>query len=129
MRQAMQRRSRFRLRWLPVLGGLGVAVGLAFATTGSAADAQARLLVKFAPGTSGKAQASAVATVSGRELRQISDLGVHVVSVSAGNASSALAHLERSAGVEFAEPDVVLQPQDNLPSDPSFPKSFSVGGG
>jgi subtilisin family serine protease len=124
------RRSRFRLRWLPVLGAAcATAVWLGLATSGTAADSQTRLLVKFAPGVSTQARATALGAVGGTQLSQIPDIGVGVVSVPSNAASGALMQLQRTAGVEFAEPDAVLKPQDNLPSDPSFPQTFAIGGG
>src|SRR5262249_16758173 len=124
----MQRRSRFGLRLLPWLA-VSAAAGLALTTSGTAAAAQARLLVKFAPGASSQARSNALAASGARELRQIPDLGVQAIAAPTAGAATALARLNSTPSVEFAEPDAVLEPQDQLPSDPSFPQTFAVGGG
>jgi thermitase len=125
----MLRRSRFRLRWAVVLGLAACTAAWPALTTVGAADGQARLLVKFAPGTSGQTAAAALTAVGGTVTRQIPDIGVQVVTVPAGSAAASLAQLKARPGVAFAEPDAVLKPQDNLPSDPSFPQTFAIGGG
>jgi thermitase len=121
----MQRRSRFRLRWAVVLGLAACTAAWPALTTVGAADAQARLLVKFAPGASSDAQTSAFGAVGGRVVSQISDIGVRVVSVPAGNASSALAHLKVTPGVEFAEPDATAEAAD-VPNDPYFSQQWGL---
>jgi hypothetical protein len=126
----MQFRSRFRLRRLPAFGlAAAAAAGLAVTTSVSAADAQTRLLVRFDPGASSEIRSTALSGARGRELGLISDIGVSIVSVPAASAAESLARLEATQGVSFAERDTVRQPQDQLPSDPSFPKQFAVGGG
>jgi subtilisin family serine protease len=113
---------------LVVLAAAAVGTFLA-AGIGAADGSQARLLVKFAPGASTQARATALGNVDASELRAIPDIGVQVVAVPSTTAADSLAGLKKSPGVEFAEPDAVLQPQDQLPSDPAFPQSFAVGGG
>jgi thermitase len=121
--------SRFARRF--AVSALAVAACVAALVTvsgGAAAEGQTRLLVKFAPGASSQSRATALSTVGGKALSQISAIGVRVVTVP-GSAAAALQTLKATAAVEFAEPDALLKPQDNLPSDPSFPQTFAVGGG
>src|SRR5207245_3293593 len=56
-------------------------------------------------------------------------LQVRVLDVPASAADNVLAVIRRSDQVDYAERDTVLQAQDNLPDDPSFPQAYSVGGG
>jgi thermitase len=87
------------------------------------------LLVKFSPGLSSHGRANAIKAVRGRELSTIPSINVRVISVTASGAASGLARLKKMPGVEFAEPNSVRKPQELLPSDPSFPKQYAVGGG
>jgi thermitase len=120
------RRSRFRLRWLPALGlACATAVWLGLATSGTAADSQTRLLVKFAPGAPSQARATALSAVGGKEVGEISDIGVRVVSVPAGGAATALGQLKKTAGVEFAEPDATAEAAD-VPNDPYFSQQWGL---
>jgi hypothetical protein len=84
--------------------------------------------VQFKPQASDAARGAALQSVSARELRTIPDIGVHVVTVPAA-AATAIARLEASPAVAFAEPDGVLQPQESLPNDPYFPQQYALGGG
>src|SRR5437660_2533200 len=56
-------------------------------------------------------------------------IGVRVFAVPADGRAHAEQVLGGRGEVDFVEPDVVARPQDNLPSDPSFPANYAVGGG
>jgi hypothetical protein len=102
----------------------------AAASRGSSANSPARLLVKFRAGTSSAATARLLSNVGASDLRLLPTLDTRVVRVSSSRAQTTLATLERSRGVEYAERDAILEPQELLPSDPSFPQnSFAVPGG
>lgn len=117
------------LRWTPLQPLAAVAVvacllgpSLAWANSG----ATTRLLVKFRP----SANASAALTAAGaKQDRTIQDIGVRVVTVPTSAAAGALTKLRGNPNVRYAEPDGTLKPQEDLPSDPSFPQQFAVGGG
>jgi hypothetical protein len=88
-----------------------------------------RLLVKFKPAASQGARTSLLGSLHGKQIGVVHDLGIKVVTVPAANAAAALRATRGNSLVSFAEPDSILRPQDNLPSDPSFPTSFAVAGG
>src|SRR5262245_9849355 len=96
---------------------------------GGAYSSSDRLLVKFSPGASAQARFRALMSADGREASRIQGIDVHVISVPSSSAATALARLEASPAVEFAELDTERQPQEILPSDPSFPKQYAIGGG
>ena len=68
-------------------------------------------------------------SVGARLHKSIPDIGVRVLEVRAGARDLAELALRARSEVDFAEPDGTALPQDNLPSDPSFPPNFAVGGG
>src|SRR5437763_8907554 len=74
-------------------------------------NGSSRLLVKFKPQATAALRAAALAGVKGSDARLIPDLGIHVVTVP-GAADAALARLKGNTSVAFAEPDVILQPQE-----------------
>jgi subtilisin family serine protease len=120
--------SRLRRTALQPLAAVAVAAfllgpSLAWAT---ASAGTTRLLVKFRPGASGSA---ALTAAGARSDGTIHDIGVRVVSVPTNSASTALLKLRGNPNVQYAERDRILKPQDDLPSDPSFPQQFPVGGG
>ena len=112
-------------------------VALAVAFTASARPASSgtgrvtrdSLLVKFAPGASAQARSAALADAGASEQGEIAVIGVRQVTVPEAAAARALARLKSSEDVEFAEVDGTVEPQEMLPSDPSFPQTFAVGGG
>jgi subtilisin family serine protease len=109
-----------------LIGAMGLA-SLFVATGGMASDAsQTRLLVKFVPGASAQARTASLAFAGARDNGTIAGIGVHVVT---GSSANALARLKTTPAVQFAEPDAERAPQELLPSDPSFPKQYAVGGG
>jgi subtilisin family serine protease len=95
-------------------------------TVAGANSGTTRLLVKFRPGANAS---SVLAEAGAKRDRPIRDIGVRVVTVPAKRAAAALAKLRGTPSVAFAETDRTLKPQDDLPSDPSFPQQFPVGGG
>jgi hypothetical protein len=52
-----------------------------------------------------------------------------LVRTPSNHARASIEALERSRLVEYAERDALRRPQEFLPSDPSFPQQFAVGGG
>ena len=70
-----------------------------------------------------------LAAAGGQQVGTLGDVGVKVVSVPKGAKDAALRTIRGSRLFSFAEPDGTLKPQDELPSDPSFPQQFAVGGG
>jgi hypothetical protein len=120
-------KSRFAL--VLALGLLVVAGGAAQAPSATGA-ANVRLLVKFKAATPSGAADKLVAAVGAQPAGVVRGLGVRVVTVPSARAAAALGALKRSASVAYAERDLVLAPQDQLPSDPSFPTgSFAIAGG
>jgi thermitase len=89
----------------------------------------ARLLVRFNASATAQQKSGLLAASHARGAGTVRDLGVNVVTVPVGAAAAALRTLRGSHLVSFAEPDGSLQAQEKLPSDPSFPQQFAVGGG
>lgn len=92
-------------------------------------DSRTRILVKFRAGTTSAAAQRALATAGASEFRSLPRLGVRVVRVAPDRAQEALETFRSNRRVEYAERDAVLQPQELLPSDPSFPTQFAIAGG
>jgi thermitase len=88
-----------------------------------------RLLVKFKPTASAQVRGILVSSIHGKQVGAVHDLGIKVLAIPAENAGPTLSKLRGNRIVSFAERDPVLKPQDNLPSDPSFPTSFGIAGG
>src|SRR5262245_21022573 len=86
----------------------------------------ARLLVTFRPGVAAQNRVLELTAVGAHAQSTIHGLEVQVVTVPSSSAAGALAQLKKTPGVEFAEPDFILAPQDNLPSDPSFPQTYAI---
>lgn len=122
---------RSRLRWttLAPLAAVAIAACLIGPSAAGAASGTTRLLVKFEPAASEQARASLLGAVHGKQIGAVHDLGIKIVNVPAAGTEAAIRTMRGNPNVAFAEPDSILRPQDNLPSDPSFPTSFPVGGG
>src|SRR5438477_3495439 len=88
-----------------------------------------RILIHYQPGKAPAGIAGREASVGAHLAKEISALQVRVLEVPDAAADNVLAVMRRSDQVDYAERDVVLQAQDNLPDDPSFPQAYSVGGG
>jgi hypothetical protein len=114
------------LQALTVLVLLTCVFGTPIAGAGSP---NAQLLVRFKVSSTALQQGKVLANAGGRQVGTIRDLGVKVVSVPAGAAGAALRTMRGSRLVAFAETDGALKAQEQLPSDPSFPQQFAVGGG
>jgi len=88
-----------------------------------------RVLVHYKPDVSPEAKSQIEGRVGAHLHQTIPDIGVRVLDVGAG----ARAHVEQALRdrpeADFVELDGVVQPQDNLPNDPSFPANYAVGGG
>ena len=97
----------------------------------AAGRAESRLLVKFSPTATAAERAATVSRVGGVVADTIAGIGVSVVNMGDNPAQTALAALRASRGVEFAETDAVLKPQELLPNDPYFLSSgsWNLGGG
>jgi subtilisin family serine protease len=112
-----------------------IALGLASASllapaTSLASSGSTELLVKFKNGVTHASAASAIASVGGRDVTTISDIGVHVVSVRSTSAAAAKAALKGKGNVAFAEADGVARPMEASPNNPYFPQgNLSLGGG
>jgi hypothetical protein len=123
------------MRWslrrtaLETLSAVAIAACILGPSVAGAAPGSERILVKFRSTASQTARASLLGSVHGRQAGVVRDLGIKVITVPGGTAKSAVAALRGNSLVAFAEPDAILQPQDTLPSDPSFPTSFGVAGG
>ena len=85
----------------------GVAALLAAAAAPAKPAASVRLLVKFQPQASATARAAALSRAGATAIKTVHGIDVRVVGVSA-NADLALARLESSPAVAFAEVDTVL---------------------
>jgi hypothetical protein len=94
-----------------------------------AQPASERLLVKFKLTSSVQARASVLDSLHAKQAGAVRDLGIKIITVPAQDAKTDLSALRGNSVVSFAEPDALLQPQDNLPSDPSFPASLALAGG
>ena len=85
------------------------------------------LLVAFKPGASSSAAGHALAAAGASRVGSVRGLGVAIVQASAP--AAALTALKRNPNVAYAEANSVLQPQDVLPGDPSFPQQYAIAGG
>jgi thermitase len=81
-----------------------------------------RLLVKSKPGFS---VADAVRPFSGKEIGGMADLGIAIVNVPEHAFEHALRGLQRNPNIEFAEPDVILEPGAS-PNDPYFDSQWHL---
>jgi subtilisin family serine protease len=109
---------------------LAVAISASFASApAGAAGSQARLLVKFRAGTSAQFADRQLENAGARPATSIQQLGIRVVTVASTRAREAAKTLRSSSRVEFVEDDSSFEPQDLMPSDPSFPTNFPIAGG
>jgi thermitase len=121
--------ERTRDRFARSVVAMAVVASLIGPSIGSADTATTRLLVKFKTTVPAQARANALGAARATAVGSVRDLGVDVVAVPVARADEALNALERNPAVEFAEADEVLQPQDVMPNDPSFPSTVAVAGG
>src|SRR5438445_8463411 len=101
------------------------------AAAGLASQAALRVIVSYKHGI-GAAAALKIETDLGLHfVKGLPDLRVRVVEAgSIDQAKQARAGLQGRPEVAYAEPDVILALQDNVPNDPSFPTPNSaIGGG
>lgn len=111
---------------------VALVVAAALMATPTTAQPQlSQLLVKFNPSTSQSARSAALAAAGVSAGQSIPDLGVDVVEAPDGRADAALGRLKMTHGVDFVEPDAILDPQEQLPNDPFFLNSgaWNLGGG
>ncbi|TME21001.1 MAG: hypothetical protein E6I67_08845, partial [Chloroflexi bacterium] len=112
-----------------VLGPAGIA-SVASLASGPANELDtARVLVHYKLNVSPEAESEIEASVGAHLHQTIPDIGVRVLEVRAGARAHVEQVLRNRTEVDFVEPDGVVQPQDNLPNDPSFPANYAVGGG
>jgi subtilisin family serine protease len=115
------------------LGALLAALltGLLLATTAVAAGhgSRARVLISFKPGTSASHRAAVLRRAGANDRAGLARLGIRVATVPRARLHGALRTLRSSSAVGWAERDLLLQPQDFLPSDPSFPRNYALAGG
>jgi thermitase len=76
-----------------------------------------QILVKFQPGSSGRATSAALQAAGAVDQQTIRGLGVHVLHVAASRRESALDALRSSPAVTYAEPDALIAPADVVPND------------
>jgi hypothetical protein len=88
-----------------------------------------RIVVHYKPSTAPETTIAIERGLGARLVRTVPDIGVRVLQVPAEAEDHVLAELKRLPEVDFVERDAVLQPQDVLPNDPSFPQNYAVGGG
>jgi len=101
------------------------------AAAAMSSQAALRVIVSYKHGI-GAAAASKIETDLGLHfVKGLPDLRIRVVEAgSIDQAKQARAGLQGRAEVAYAEPDVILALQDNVPNDPSFPTPNSaIGGG
>jgi subtilisin family serine protease len=85
-----------------------------------------RLLVKFRAGTPAGLGNQALARFGARSVREMHQIGVHIVQLPPSASETAYARLlERAEEVEFAEPDALVPP-DVLPNDPYFSSQWHL---
>src|SRR5438132_446325 len=136
----MQRTLLFRRAPSALLVMLIVVVGAAItpvvatdaatnASRGGGSSSTIRILIHYQPGKAPAAIAGLEASVGAHLVKEIPALQVRVLAVPDAAAENAIAVMRRSDQVDYAERDTVLQAQDNLPDDPSFPQAYSLGGG
>ena len=110
------------------LAGLVLAT-LLLAGTGRASDnGRVQLLVRF-DSTPSREQVALLTATGLERSDSIPELGVDVLSVPADQKNDALALLRSTPGVAYAEVDAVVETAELLPSDPSFPQTFTVNTG
>ena len=115
---------------LVLMGGPAVTTSITgLANAPSNALDTARVLVHYKVDVSAVTKSEIEASVGARLHRTIPDIGVRVLDVPADGTAHAEQVLGGRGEVDFVEADVVARPQDNLPSDPSFPANYAVGGG
>jgi subtilisin family serine protease len=122
-------RSSLRRKTLEPLAAVAIAFCFLGPTVAGAASSTTRLLVKFKPAASAEAQASVLSSVHAKQIGVLHDLGIKIVTVPTAGAQATANAMRGNPLVSFAEPDSILKPQDNLPSDPSFPSNFALAGG
>ena len=121
---------RFDARVMLASLTLAFAIAVSLAPSGAVAgETQNKLLVKFRPGTSQSAVGRTLERAGARPAGAIAQLDVRVVTVASGRAAEASERLRSSKNVQFVERDSIFEPQDVLPSDPSFPTNYALAGG
>lgn len=123
MHVAARRTARYLIL---VFVALAACVGSSAQASG---EADARLLVKLRASTPADAAQGLLSTLGAEQMGALADLNIDVVSVPSSRRQAALDALRKSPLVEYAEPDAMLQPQELLPNDPSFPTRYAVAGG
>jgi thermitase len=104
---------------------LACVLTLAFATVASAAEfVPGRLIVKYNSGTSATRTAAIEHSAGVTGLQRTILGGARVVAV-AGSVRAAVAQLNRSAAVQYAEPDYVLH-ATAIPNDPRFAELYGL---
>lgn len=88
-----------------------------------------RILVHYKTSTASQATVAIERRLGARWVRTVPDLGVRVLQVPAEARNRVLAELKALPEVAFVEADGMLQAQDVVPNDPSFPQNFALGGG
>ncbi len=94
-------------------------------TSASAGERQARLLVKFRPGTSAHLVDRELQRVGAQPAGGIPQLGIKLVSVPDSRLADARRRLRAANAVEFAELDATAEVFDTVPNDPWWPNQWS----
>jgi subtilisin family serine protease len=122
-------RLSLRRTALELLAVVVVATCVLGPTVAGAAPSTTQVLVKFKSNASQQARDSLLGSYHAKQVGTVRDLGIKVVSVPAASARATVGAMRGNSLVSFAEPNAIFKPQDNLPSDPSFPTSFGLAGG
>ena len=86
-----------------------------------------RVLVQFRGEVSEEQVSGLVSASGGRELKKLSNTGVHVVEVPAGADEELFMNtLKARQDVSFAELDTILAPAEVTPNDPSYPSQWHL---
>ena len=88
--------------------------------------AEGRVLVEPAPGLSEEALAKILAKHGGRSLSVNQRINLHIVQVPPRAESAIAKALEKNPLIEFAEPDMLVEPSEVIPDDPKFPNQWHL---
>jgi len=99
-------------------------VGVGRSGTDAGEPVPGQLIVRFEEGTTPEEAAAVLARVNGEVEERIEELDARVVRVPSSRAESALAAVEASPLVEYAEQDVAMNTFDTVPNDSLWPEQW-----
>ncbi|MGD2062226.1 MAG: S8 family serine peptidase [Nitrospirota bacterium] len=88
--------------------------------------AQGRILVRPSAGLSEEALAEILANRGGRSISHNQRIGLHIVAVPPEAEWAIAKALSKSPLIDFAEPDMLVEPSEILPDDPKFPNEWHL---